>query len=436
MQLTDAARRVDALVATHDAAQPPHATLQPQYRRPNTTRCVGASFFAHLQIAVRAGAAVALVSVWHVVDPLTSSYLACAIAVLCSCGSVGGTLQRSVHSLCGAAATVPLALAAIAAARATHPATGLALLTLWSAVVGASSLPPAAHKTLLALSSADVTAALSAGGTADMLPPLLEPLGAVGRGAACALAAALLLPRPRLARTSARAALRRAAAGVALLFDGALAQAERGAAAEQQWHLEADRLAAAVAHAVDVELPAMLDEARWELPCRRREAARWDEAQRACLRSLLTSACAADAALRDVRARDGGDPTLALAILRELRPALVDMSDCAKAFAARVAGGGPNTDQAANIASQCSGALDRFEATFGAARLRHIYRAETTATPPQISCITGCYAALFSATNLLVALHGLLSPASTPATAAHATPRGDWSPRRGRRSSR
>ena len=33
---------------------------------------------------------------------------------------------------------------------------------------------------------------------------------------------------------------------------------QRGAAAEQQWHLEADRLAAAVAHVVDVELPAAL----------------------------------------------------------------------------------------------------------------------------------------------------------------------------------
>ncbi len=88
MQLTDAARRVDALVATHDAAQPQQPTLQPQYRRPNSTRCVGTSFFSHLQIALRAGAAVALVSIWHVVDPLTSSYLACAIAVLCSCGSI------------------------------------------------------------------------------------------------------------------------------------------------------------------------------------------------------------------------------------------------------------------------------------------------------------------------------------------------------------
>ena len=163
------------------------------------------------------------------------------------------------------------------------------MLTLWSAVVGASSLPPAAHKTLLALSSADVTAALSDGGTGDMLPPLLEPLGAVGRGAACALAAALLLPRGRVARTSARRAhCARAAAGVGAARRRRSRAAERGAAAEQRGISQADRRAAAVAHAVDASCP----------PCdarRRRDersrfaarAARWDDARRATPRSLL-----------------------------------------------------------------------------------------------------------------------------------------------------
>ena len=191
---------------------------------------------------------------------------------------------------------VRLAAAAISAALATHPATGLAILTLRSAVVGASSLPPAAHKTLLAL-SADVTAALrrrhgrhaaAAARAAGRRRPR--------RGVRARRRTAAAAPAPRAHGRAhpiaprgggRRAALRRRSRA------GRARRRRRAAVASRGRSPRGGRCARRRRRAARHARGGALG-----LPCRRRAAARWDEAQRACLRSLLTSACAADAALR------------------------------------------------------------------------------------------------------------------------------------------
>ena len=346
-----ATRRVEELVAAHDVHVSPteRGTLRARIRRSHCNN-FSTEALRHAETALRAAVAACLVGLWHLHARNGASYLAAAISTLCTCGTVGGTLQRAVQATGGACSMVPLSLAAIAAARATHSVVGILLLCVWSFAAGASTLPPPALKTLLALSAGSVTSGLLAppgvDASAALLPLHVNPVVAVFRGALCALVAVILvpLPRPRLATSAARAALQQAAAGVALLYAGATQQPqEKGAggsgAQELQWRLESDRLSAAVAHQLEEVLPGALEEARWEaraatvlatLAMRGRRAGAaaeaataWDAAQARALRELLGLALATDQAMRGLRESGGagGDPSLAAAVLSSLRGA-------------------------------------------------------------------------------------------------------------------
>ena len=161
----------------------------------------------------------------------------------------------------------------------------------------------------------------------DMLLPLLELLGAVGRGAACALAAALLLPRPR-PHERARAPRGRAAAGVARPST-ALSRRQSAAPPPSSRGISRPIASPRPSRTPSTSSCPRCSRRRAGSVCRRREAARGTRrSERACVACRRRRALRRGAARRG--ARDGGDPTLALAILRELRPALVDMSDCAR----------------------------------------------------------------------------------------------------------
>ena len=110
----DASRRVEERVTAHnDKYTPTVNRLRTSYTPGSSHRFVGHKFRRHVQTAVRAGVAALLVGVWHLEIRLSASYLSAAIAVLCSCASIGGTIQRAAHALGGSLVTVPLALACV-----------------------------------------------------------------------------------------------------------------------------------------------------------------------------------------------------------------------------------------------------------------------------------------------------------------------------------
>lgn len=414
----EASRRVEERVTAHnDKYTPTVNRLRTSYTPGSGHRFVGRNFRRHVLTAVRAGIAALLVGVWHLESRLGASYLSAAIAVLCSCATIGGTIQRATQAVGGSLATVPLAGACVVAARAAgSDVVGIALLGVWCFLIGATDLPPAMSKTLLALLCGDVTAILHAGASTAILPRLIGPVDACARGAVCALIAAVVVPKPQLASHYVRDAIQQAASGIAVLFAGALAP--KGTLAERhQWRLEAERLIGAVEQQLGAELPGLLAEAAWEPWVRRRAAAAWDARQLHTLHDLLKLACAADQARRALceRASDGrGDAALSHKMLALLHDDLEDMCDLLKEYALRVAGAPHDAaaETAQALASKCSVALDGFETAFGKARLELIYHIDGGPTTSNISTLTACYACLFASTHVVMKLEALLTPAT------------------------
>ena len=172
-----------------------------------------------IEAAARSAFAAVLVGLAHVNGMLGYSYIdggsslrviTVALAVLCSCGTVGGTIEFANHAIAAAIGMLPVGGMILWCGRFfganMQPALSIALLAVSEAAICLLKLHGVARKTVLALTAGSVLQFVQHQPTNPILPALLAASVAVITGTMCALLAALL-PFPRSATVRADAAI-------------------------------------------------------------------------------------------------------------------------------------------------------------------------------------------------------------------------------------
>jgi hypothetical protein len=350
---------VERTVRQHEAA---HAPLVQDAMRPREQPAlsrVSVTFWTRMEVAGRGALAAVAAGGLHVLMQDQLAVLIIAVALLCSSANVGTSLKLSTHSVLGAVLSVPLAWLAlgfmgVAPLEAAHAPACAALLGVVCAGVGYLQLPAVTRKVCLAGLALGVLlqrdAALGAA-----LPALLALVGAVAQGALCALLS-VLVPWPCLATREADARLRSAAAGAVLLLDGVLGQLGDGSGGARHWRPHTERVLSA-SRAELAGLPAVLEAAAWQPQlCGHRRATAWRAAQHESLVALDEGHAVLQETLHAMHS--AAPAALSQQLLARVRPELGPLVECARFFAAQVAGGG-RPRSAELLARRCDGHLLR-----------------------------------------------------------------------------